>query len=45
MYADGSSALVTGKNIHETVVRLNICFNKLSHWVEVNHLVIYTSKL
>ena len=43
MYADDSSVVVTGKTVHEAVVKLNICLNKLSHWFEVNRLVINTS--
>ena len=31
MYADDSSAVVTGNTVHEAVVKLNICLNKLSH--------------
>ena len=44
MYADDSSAVVTGNTVLEAVVKLNICLNKLSHWFEVNCLVINTSK-
>ena len=44
MYADDSSAVVNGTTVHEAVVKLNICLNKLSHWFEVNRLVINTSK-
>ena len=44
MYADDSSAVVTGNTVHEAVVKLNICLNKLSYWFEVNRLVINTSK-
>ena len=40
MYADNSSDVVPGNTLHEAVVKLNICLNKLSHWFEVNCLVI-----
>ena len=44
LYADGTTAFVTGNNTHEVVELLNILFDELSEWCNINRLTIHTGK-
>ena len=43
-YADDTTAFVTGNSTDEVVVKLNLLFEEIHTWCELNKLTLHTGK-